>query len=256
MSTKYELKERAEASLYSFFIQSWPIIEGHSKFVDEWFLEVIAEHLELIYYRKIKNLLINVPPRVGKTNLISIAFPAWVWIKDPTEKLICASCTNSLSLDIADKSRLLIESNWYQENWGSLVKIRSDQNSKGYFANNKTGYRISTSVGSSVIGRGGSLQICVTEQTMIQCEQGVLSIGDIVNNKRDVKVLSYNHDLNITEYKPIKTYYKHIGKPLLEIEFDDGSKLECTDEHPIYVEGKGYIDAKDLQSDDICLSIM
>ena len=66
MTLRYELKERAESSLYSFFIQSWPIIEGHSKFVDEWFLEVIAEHLELIYYRKIKNLLINVPPRVGK----------------------------------------------------------------------------------------------------------------------------------------------------------------------------------------------
>ena len=56
MTLRYELKERAEASLYSFFIQSWPIIEGHSKFVDEWFLEVIAEHLELVYYRKIKNL--------------------------------------------------------------------------------------------------------------------------------------------------------------------------------------------------------
>ena len=98
MTLRYELKERAESSLYSFFIQSWPIIEGHSKFVDEWFLEVIAEHLELVYYRKIKNLLINVPPRVGKTSLISIAFPAWVWLKDPTEKFICASCTNSLPL--------------------------------------------------------------------------------------------------------------------------------------------------------------
>ena len=159
MTLRYELKERAEASLYSFFIQSWPIIEGHSKFVDEWFLEVIAEHLELVYYRKIKNLLINVPPRTGKTSLISIAFPAWVWLKDPTEKLICASCTNSLSLDIADKSRMLIESNWYQENWGHLFKIRVDQNSKSYFANDKSGYRISTSVGSSVIGRGGSLQL-------------------------------------------------------------------------------------------------
>ena len=159
MSTKYELKERAEASLYSFFIQSWPIIEGHSKFVDEWFLEVIAEHLELVYYRKIKNLLINVPPRVGKTSLISIAFPAWVWIKDPTEKFICASCTNSLSLDIADKSRLLIESTWYQENWGHLFKIRADQNAKSYFANDQTGYRISSSVGSMIIGKGGSIQL-------------------------------------------------------------------------------------------------
>lgn len=96
---------------------------------------------------------------VHNTSLISIAFPAWVWIKDPTEKFICASCTNSLSLDIADKSRLLIESPWYQENWGHLFKIRADQNAKSYFANDQTGYRISSSVGSMIIGKGGSIQL-------------------------------------------------------------------------------------------------
>ncbi len=252
----FTLKERAESSLYSFFIQAWPIIEGNSKFVDEWFLEVIAAHLELVYKRKIKNLLINVPPRTGKTSLISVAFPAWVWIKDPTEKIICASCTNSLSLDIADKSRLLIESSWYQDNWGHLFKIRDDQNSKSYFANDKLGYRISTSVGSSIIGRGGSIQICVTTDTMIQCETGEFTIGYIVDNKLHVNVLSYNHNLNITEYKPIKTYYKHEGKELLQIEFDNGSTIECTEEHPVYVEGKGYINAGELQQGDICLSCM
>jgi predicted phage terminase large subunit-like protein len=176
---KYTLKERAEQSLYSFFIQAWPIIEGHSKFIDEWFLEVIAEHLELVYKREIKNLLINVPPRTGKTSLISIAFPAWVWIQDPTEKFICASCTNSLSLDIADKSRLLIESNWYQDNWGNLFKIRDDQNSKSYFANDKLGYRISTSVGSSIVGKGGSIQL-TDDPNVVGGESEV--VRDAVNN--------------------------------------------------------------------------
>jgi hypothetical protein len=147
----FTAKEQAERSLYTFFMHAWPIMEGNTKFIDEWFLEVIAEHLELVYKREIKNLLINIPPRLGKTSLISVAFPAWVWIQDASEKIITASCTNSLSLQIADKSRLLIESSWYQENWGSLFKIRDDQNSKSYFANDKMGYRISTSVGSSVI---------------------------------------------------------------------------------------------------------
>ncbi|MFM8008319.1 MAG: hypothetical protein ACKO86_26060, partial [Dolichospermum sp.] len=89
---------------------------------------------------KIKSLLINLPPRKGKTNLISIAFPAWVWINYPEKKFICASYSNSLALKIADKSRLLIESSWYQERWGDRFKLRKDQNSKSYFANDKTGY--------------------------------------------------------------------------------------------------------------------
>lgn len=155
----YSQKEEAEATLYEFFKQSWHVIESGQDLVDEWYLEVIAEHLEAVYHRKIKNLLVNIPPRTGKTNLISVVFPVWVWIHNPSEKFLCASCSNSLSLEIADKSRLLIESNWFQDNWGDKFKLRKDQNSKSYFANNKTGYRMSTSVGSAIVGKGGSIQI-------------------------------------------------------------------------------------------------
>ncbi len=41
----YSLKQQAEASLYEFFKQSWHIIEGHTEFVDEWYLEKIANSL-------------------------------------------------------------------------------------------------------------------------------------------------------------------------------------------------------------------
>ena len=34
----------------------------------------------------------------------------------------------------------------------------------------------------------------------------------------------YNHKLNITEFKEIEQYHKHIGKELYEIEFDDQSE--------------------------------
>lgn len=155
----YSLKDEAEATLYEFFRQAWPIIEGHTEFVDEWYLEEIANSLEKCYYREIRNLLINLPPRKGKTNLISIVFPVWTWIHNPEEKFICASYTNSLALKIADKSRLLLESEWFQKNWGHIVKLRKDQNSKSYFSNDKTGYRISTSAGSFVTGSGADIII-------------------------------------------------------------------------------------------------
>jgi predicted phage terminase large subunit-like protein len=155
----YSLKDQAEASLYEFFKQSWHVIEGHTEFVDEWYLEEIAKSLEDCYKRKIKLLLINLPPRKGKTNLISIVFPVWVWLHNPEEKFICASYSNSLALKIADKSRTLIESKWFQDNWGDRFKLRKDQNSKSYFCNDKTGSRTSTSAGSFVTGSGGSIQI-------------------------------------------------------------------------------------------------
>ena len=152
-------KEIAEVSLYEFFKQSWHVVEGNTPYVHEWYLEEIANSLEDCFYRKINNLLINLPPRKGKTNLISIVFPVWVWLHNPQEKFLCASYSNTLSLKIADKSRMLIESPWFQQRWGDRLKLRREQNSKSYFANSQGGYRMSTSVGSFVTGLGCDIQI-------------------------------------------------------------------------------------------------
>lgn len=156
-----ELAEKyaAEHSLYEFFKQAWIYIEGDIPFIDSWHIRAICEHLEACYRREIKNLIISVPPRTGKTSLISIAFPAWVWIHKQQEKFLCASATIGLSLEIAGKARRLIQSDWYLKNWGNKVKLIKDQNTKSYYQNNRGGFRISTSVNSSGMGKGGSIFI-------------------------------------------------------------------------------------------------
>ena len=144
----YSLKERylSAGSLYEFFKSAWPYIEGNMPYIDSWHIRAIAEHLEAVYARQIKKLIINVPPRTGKTNLISVAFPAWVWIHNPSERFLTVSCVNSLSLEHAQKNRSLLESNWYQDNWGYRFPLLKDQNVKSFFQNTKTEYRQSTSV--------------------------------------------------------------------------------------------------------------
>jgi len=92
----YDLKYKksvilAKDSLYEFFKQAWPIMEGDTPFVDNWHIEAIADHLQACFTRDIRNLLINVPPRTGKSSLISVAFPAWVWLHNPEEKFMYAS---------------------------------------------------------------------------------------------------------------------------------------------------------------------
>jgi hypothetical protein len=149
----------AEKSLYEFFKQTWPIIEGTTPFIDSWHIQTISEHLEACYKRDIKNLLINVPPRTGKTNLISVVFPAWVWLHNPEEKFMYASYANSLAIEHSLKCKRLIESNWYQERWGFKYQLSKDQKAKGLFDNNQKGYRISTSVGASSTGKGASILI-------------------------------------------------------------------------------------------------
>lgn len=146
---------KAEASLYEFFKQAWPIIEGRNPFYDNWHIQAIAEHLEACFRRQIKNLIINVPPRTGKTNLISIAFPAWVWIHTADEKFLYTSYAHTLSQEHSLKCKSLILSNWYQERWGDRYKIQ--KNTEAYYDNDKKGHRISTSTGGSGTGKGGNI---------------------------------------------------------------------------------------------------
>ena len=48
----------------------------------------------------------------------------------------------------------MIDSDWYQERWGSGYRLTTDQNVKTNYENTYRGYRISTSVGGTVTGHG------------------------------------------------------------------------------------------------------
>ena len=84
-------KALAERSLYEFFRQSWHVTTPGVKLCDGWHLKAIAAHLEAVFAGLIRDLLILVPPRCGKTLLTSICFPAWAWIRRPELQFVCAS---------------------------------------------------------------------------------------------------------------------------------------------------------------------
>ena len=58
------------------------------------------------------------------------------------------------------KCRTLIESPWYQARWGDRFALTGDQNTKMRFDNDRSGYRIATSVGGAATGEGGDRIVC------------------------------------------------------------------------------------------------
>ena len=150
----------AQISLYEFFKQAWPHIEGAKEFIGGKHIQIICEHLELVANRKIKRLLINLPPRFSKSTLISVAFPAWVWLRNPSERFLCSSYALQLANRDSRYCRTLIQSPWYQKNWSTYYSLLKDQNTKGRFDNTYKGYRIATSSKSAATGEGGSILIC------------------------------------------------------------------------------------------------
>ena len=152
---KEKLRRLAASSLYSFVEQAWHVIEPGVAFVPSWHLRVICEHLEAVSSGQIQRLLINIPPRHSKST-ITVMWSVWEWISRPEEKFLCASYSGVLSIRDNLKARRLIESPWFQERFGHSFGLTSDQNQKGRFENNKTGYRLATSVGGTATGEGGT----------------------------------------------------------------------------------------------------
>ena len=149
-------RRNASASLYEFVKQSWHVVEPGIPFIASWHIEAICEHLEAVSAGDIQRLLINIPPRHSKSTIVSVMWPAWEWLTDPAQKFLCASYSGNLSTRDNLKTRRLLQSPWYQERWGHMFSFAGDQNAKQRFENDKTGYRLATSVGGTATGEGGS----------------------------------------------------------------------------------------------------
>jgi predicted phage terminase large subunit-like protein len=143
-----------EGDLGGYVRAAWPILEPATPFNENWHVDLIAEYLTLVRRREIKRLIINVPPRTGKSNLITVMFPTWVWTQEPHARFICSSYADSLSTKHSIDRRDIISSPWYQQLWGDRVTLADDQNLKTEYQNSARGVMVATSTGGGIVGKG------------------------------------------------------------------------------------------------------
>lgn len=151
--------EMATRDFGTFYRGAWNVLEPQTPLVRNWHQSYIGEHLMACELGQIKRLLITMPPRQSKSNLVTVSFPDWVWTKSPHKRFICTSYGDDLSTKHSVDRRTLIESPWYQYGWGDVFKMASDQNVKTEFKNNKMGVMYATSMHGAVTGFGGDYVI-------------------------------------------------------------------------------------------------
>ena len=152
-------RERAERSLAEFIRQAWPVIEPGTTYVDNYHIELIAEHLQAVNDGEILRLIINLPPRHMKSIETTVCYPAWTWTKSPEKRFIKVSYSDSLSRKHNVLTREIIRSPWYQRNWGETFQLKYDVNRQNEFENNHQGVMRSTSVGGALTGEGADIII-------------------------------------------------------------------------------------------------
>lgn len=152
-----------EENLYEFLRKGWKYIDP-APWMDGWAIEAVAEHLQAVVDGQIKRLIINIPPRCGKSSCVSVALPAWTWSQrrvgptsGPGVRFLYASYAQNLSMRDSVKSRRLIESPWYKALWQDRFSLSGDQNTKHRFGNSRGGERLITSIGGTATGEGGDI---------------------------------------------------------------------------------------------------
>ena len=101
-------------------------------------------------------ICVNMPPRHGKSQLISIYFPAWFLGRNPDKKVLMVSHTTDLAVDFGRKVRNLISTPEYQAIFPT-VKLASDSKSAGRWNTSAGGEYFACGVGSALAGRGAHL---------------------------------------------------------------------------------------------------
>ncbi|MGH7071957.1 MAG: phage terminase large subunit [Acetobacteraceae bacterium] len=126
-------------------------------FLANWHLEVMAARLTAVRAGKIRRLIINVPPRHLKSLAASVALPAWWLGHDPAAQVLCVSYAHDLADKHARDCRRIMQSDWYRALFAT--RLSADRQAVGEFVTTAQGYRLSTSVGGVLTGRGADVII-------------------------------------------------------------------------------------------------
>ena len=154
-------KHRLEASIcrdsfYDFVQRFWEVIIPE-KPVWNWHIEVLCHHCQEVAERvfagrpKTHDLVINVPPGTTKSTICSIMFPAWVWTRMPSARVISSSHSHALAMNLSRKSRDIVQSEKYTQLFPN-IRLRDDQNTKAHFENTQGGLRYAVGTDGTVIG--------------------------------------------------------------------------------------------------------
>lgn len=153
------LKEYTDRSFYGFVKLLWDSVETNP-YSDNWHIEKVCNELQeryRIYHYDVRqvpikegyDLLFNLPPGSSKSRIISIFFPAWVWLKRPSTKFICSSYSYKIAEELASPFLKLVTSDLYHKLNPTFKITKSALNN---IKNNRGGQRFITSTDGTITG--------------------------------------------------------------------------------------------------------
>jgi len=154
-------QERAKRSLIGFTKHTKPDYDIN------WHHEKLAELLDKLYRKDIKRLMVFMPPRHGKSELVSRRFPAYILGKNPNASIISTSYSAGLASSMNRDVQRIIDSPEYNQLYPETNLSGSNVRSVGNYLRNSNifevvGYKgsyLSAGIGGGITGRGADYAI-------------------------------------------------------------------------------------------------
>lgn len=214
-----------------------------------WVHHDIARRLEQfmrdIEEKKSPRLMLLVPPRHGKSELVSIRFPAFVLGHHPEWEVINCGYNLDLPMKFSRKVREIVRDPGYNP---LFSKTQMDPDSQSAEAWNTTmgGGFTAAGVGGGITGKGAT---CVVPYCKVYTRRGIVPISQV---KIGDEVYGYDHKEGRGKWTRVKAVSATVSdKPIIAL-----GQLKVTEDHPVYNPDKqSYLPAVRWQEGLPCLMV-
>ena len=189
------IKQKCEDSLLFFTRYIFKENTGN-KFEAAEFHRTLANTLNKVHNGEIKRLIINIPPRYGKTEIAVKMFIAWTLAKNPMAKFIHLSYSDSLALDNSSITKEYINSDAYQRIWNLQLKKDSQSQKKWYTTQGGGVY--ATSSGGAITGFGAGTGGAIIIDDPLKPDDALSDVRrSFINNRYNTTIRSRVNDRDV-----------------------------------------------------------
>jgi predicted phage terminase large subunit-like protein len=213
--------------LYAFVQKVFETINPGVPFSRNWSTEAVTHVLQKVVSGETTRLIINIPPRNLKSICASVALPAFLLGHNPTKKVICVSYSDDLAAKFSNDCRAVMRTDWYKLTF-PRARIDKAKDTESEVRTTERGYRLATSVGGTLTGRGGDIIIIddpikpqdaqsksVREKTIQWYENTLLSRLDDKVHGAIVVVMQRLHLDDISGHLIERGGFEHLSLPAI-----------------------------------------
>lgn len=227
------IKERARRK-YEHYLE----LVHHGSYEHFAHTKLICEYLQRVAEGEQLHLMVELPPRHGKSMTVTETFPSYYLGRNPDKRVITSAYNDDLARKFGRLNRNKFAEFAHQVFDEDISRDNSSTSDWG--VQNKRGGMISTGIGGSITGQGAD---CFVAGTLVDTEIGKMDIKDLHEMEKPPLVLSYNHQSSKLEYKQLQVTRRKKANELTKISTISGNEIISTREHRYYDYERGYREA-------------